>query len=42
LALFCSQTWVVWTAGMGTALLVLGQGLDKWREWKREQASRNW
>lgn len=31
LALFCSQAWVVWTAGVGTALLVLGQGLDWWR-----------
>ena len=42
LALFCSQAWVVWMAGVGTALLVLAQGLDKWREWKRKEASCNW
>lgn len=42
LALFCSQAWVVWMAGVGTALLVLGHGLDKWREWKHKQASYNW
>lgn len=37
LALFCSQAWVVWTAGAGTALLVLAQGLDRWRT-----VSRRW
>ena len=31
LALFCSQAWVVWTTGTGTALLALSQGLDWWR-----------
>lgn len=31
LALFCSQAWVVWMTGVGTALLVLSQGLDWWR-----------
>jgi UDP-N-acetylmuramyl pentapeptide phosphotransferase/UDP-N-acetylglucosamine-1-phosphate transferase len=42
LALFCSQAWVVWMAGVGTAVLALTQGLDKWREWKHKQASCNW
>lgn len=37
LALFCSQAWVVWMAGVGTALLVLAQGLDRWRT-----VSRRW
>ena len=42
LALFCSQDWVLWQIGVGLALMMLGLGLDKWREWKREQANRNW
>jgi hypothetical protein len=42
LALFCSQAWVVWTAGAGVAMLVLSLGLDKWREWKYQEASRGW
>lgn len=37
LALFCSQAWVVWMAGAGTALLVLAEGLDRWRA-----AGRDW
>lgn len=40
--LLCCQVWVTWLAGSGVTMLVLGQGLDKWREWRREQASRKW
>lgn len=42
LALFCSQAWVIWTAGVGVALLCIAQGLDQWRERKYKQASYNW
>lgn len=41
-ALFCSQEWVLWVTGVGVALLTLGVALDKWREWKHEQAKKNW
>ena len=41
-ALLCSQSWIVWTTLIGVALMVFGQGLDKWREWKREQTKKNW
>jgi hypothetical protein len=37
LALFCSQAWVVWTAGAGVALLGIAQGMDRWRT-----VSRRW
>ena len=37
LALFCSQAWVVWTAGVGVAMLGIAQGLDRWRA-----AGRDW
>lgn len=35
-ALLCSQTWVLWTAGVGAGMMVIGQGLDKWRTHKHE------
>ena len=41
-ALLCSQVWIVWTTSVGVFLMALGQGLDKWREYKRTQAQRNW
>lgn len=40
--LLCCQAWVTWLAGSGVSMMLVGQGLDKWREWKREQANRNW
>lgn len=41
-ALFCSQEWVLWQISAGLALTALGMGLDKWREWKREQTKKVW
>ena len=31
LAMFCSQSWVLWIMAGGLALLLLGLGLDHWR-----------
>lgn len=40
--MMCCQVWVTWLACSGVTMMLVGQGLDKWREWKRERASRNW
>ena len=39
--IMCCQVWVTWLAGSGVMMMVIGQGLDKWREWKREQKKKN-
>lgn len=40
--LLCSQPWVMWVAGVGLALMLVGLGLDKLREMKREANEYRW
>lgn len=40
--ILCSHPVVLWVAGFGLGFMLTGMGLDKWREWKREQREKVW
>lgn len=40
--ILCSHPFVYWVAGFGLGFMLAGLGLDKWREWKREQKEKVW